>query len=154
MARRRWDPSLSAAENARLHLPALAQKYFETGRAVIEAGPSPATLHKFRLATKRFRYTLEMFSKYYGPRLDEFLERLRKIQDLLGSVNDDATTRTLMEGRLPGARRIRFERFLEARTRESVSAFHAFWKQTFDGPGEEERWVRHLAASPGAQRDE
>src|SRR5580692_6953009 len=59
--------SKSASENARSILPKMARRYFEAGRKAIEGKRPPGELHAFRLKTKRFRYTLELFSPLYGP---------------------------------------------------------------------------------------
>jgi len=54
-------------------------------------GPNPATpdLHRLRIAAKRFRYLLELFRSLYpeGP-VGDVLRDLRRLQDLLGGVQD------------------------------------------------------------------
>ncbi len=81
-------PAQSAAENARVVLPKMARKYFEAGRQAIEGKRPPEELHGFRLETKRFRYTLELFRPLYGPNLDRYLKALRELQGTLGKVSD------------------------------------------------------------------
>ena len=86
--RMKIKPAHSAAENARLVLPKMARKYFEAGRKAIEGKQPPEELHGFRLETKRFRYTLELFRPLYGPNLDRYLKALRELQGALGKVSD------------------------------------------------------------------
>src|SRR5271154_7497990 len=81
-------PSQSAEENARVVLPKMARKYFEAGRKAIEGKRPPDELHGFRLETKRFRYTLELFRPLYGPQMDRYLKALRELQGALGKVSD------------------------------------------------------------------
>jgi CHAD domain-containing protein len=101
---------------------------------------SASAFHKFRLKTKRFRYTLELFEPCYGPGLEERLKLLRHIQDLLGEINDCATTQKLV-----GAQPDRFWKFLERRMALRARALRMWWRQTFDGPGQESRWTNYLA---------
>ena len=73
-----WEGSKSVAWNAREKLPELARGFFETGRALAASHPSLQALHRFRLLTKRFRYTLELFRPCYGPVLDRRIEALKR----------------------------------------------------------------------------
>jgi CHAD domain-containing protein len=143
----RWDRSTSVGENARTRLPSLAQEYFGAGRTLMDGEPPAAALHRFRLKTKRFRYTLELFRVCYGPQIERYLAQLRKIQDWLGAINDSATTRRLVAGvmRRRSPEWNGFDRFLLARTRENVAEFQSYWKRIFDKPGEEQRLVRYLS---------
>src|SRR5580698_2381850 len=81
-------PAHTAADNARLVLPKMARKYFNAGRKAIEGKRPPDELHGFRLKTKQFRYTLELFRPVYGPNLDRYLKALRELQGALGKVSD------------------------------------------------------------------
>ena len=135
-----WDSSKSARENARLKLPPLAQAYFRAGRALVVTEPSNEVLHRFRIRTKRFRYTLELFRPCYGPWLDRRLEALRRMQDVLGEINDCVATRKLV-----GRRRQDFSRFLERRMTQKKSALRTYWRQTFDAAGKERWWADYLA---------
>jgi CHAD domain-containing protein len=149
----RWDRSASAAENAGAQLPPLVRTYFENGRKLIAENPPPDVLHKFRLETKRLRYTLELFRTCYGPQLERHLAELRKIQDWLGAISDYATTRELLGGRITrrSAAWQQIEDSLTARTREKLAEFRSYWRQTFDKSGQEERWVRYLSRVPRAK---
>src|SRR5688500_3767961 len=92
-ARFRWDLQTDVKENAHRELPRLARKYFKRGR-VASLEKRLDKLHEFRLMTKSFRYTLELFRDVYGARLDERIKKLRRLQDVLGRLNDVHVLRT------------------------------------------------------------
>ncbi len=53
---------------------------------------SAARLHRLRIAIKRFRYAADFFSGLYrGKAVQETLQRLSRLQDVLGALNDSAT---------------------------------------------------------------
>jgi CHAD domain-containing protein len=148
-----WDDAASAAANARAQLPALMTAYFEAGRKLLAKATSPEDLHRFRLRTKRTRYTLELFRLCYGPGLDQRLSAMRGIQTMLGEINDcDATrrllARSLSKRSLPLRR---LERFLGARSRRLATAFRKEWRESFDAPGREEWWTAYLGRGNGAK---
>ena len=64
-----WKRKQTLRDNLQQRLPALAVDYFEAGRAGLAEGTAWSDMHQFRLATKRFRYTLEIFESAYGPGL-------------------------------------------------------------------------------------
>lgn len=150
MAKRKrivWDDSATAAENARSKLPALMQSYFEEGRKLVNGDASSDGLHRFRLGTKRLRYTLEFFRPCYGPGFETRLGALRKVQDCLGEISDCTATRQLVAAILPvrTVERKQIERFLGGRAQGKAAQFRRHWQKAFDVPGEERRWRNYLA---------
>jgi len=135
-----WDASNSAEENAARRLPQLARAYFRAGQALFAAEATPESLHKFRLESKRFRYTLELFQPCYGPGLEERLAMLRNIQNLLGEINDCATT-----GKLVGQNQPSLSRFLERRMALKKRALRNYWFKVFAAEGQEARWTSYLS---------
>jgi CHAD domain-containing protein len=111
----RWDDRAGAAANARRELPRLAASYFARVRELLAEEPSPSKLHRLRLATKRLRYTLELFRPCYGPGLETRLAALRRVQQLLGEVNDSGAAGRLLSKSMSAAspQRARILRFLE-----------------------------------------
>ena len=99
MHKPKWDGTVTAAENARTMLPVLVESYFDSGRKLIARKHNAEKLHRFRLKTKQFRYTLEMFREVYGPNLESRLELLRPVQSALGDINDCAATLDLLDAR-------------------------------------------------------
>jgi CHAD domain-containing protein len=147
----RWDEPATAGENARLKLPALVERYFDDGRALAAGAASPDELHRFRLKTKRVRYTLEFFRAWYGPGLAGRLASIRKIQNFLGEISDCATALDAAQRTMPADSpdRNQVESYLDERSRQQTAAFRRYWRQVFDKPGEQRRWRNYLARAAG-----
>lgn len=143
----RWDDTATAAENARAKLPAMIERYFNEGRELAAGETSPGDLHKFRLKTKRVRYTIEFFSAWYGPGLAQRLASIRKLQNFLGEISDCATALALAERILPAnsPERRQAETWLAERSKKQAAAFRRYWRQVFDKSGEQRRWRNYLA---------
>lgn len=148
MAKRiHWDEGGSAGENARAQLPAIAGAYFKAGRKALRTAKTPPELHAFRLATKRWRYTLELFRACYGPSFEQRVEALKEVQTLLGDINDCAAGKRLAQSSLPGrsSHRRQVEQFLDARAVRLATEFRKHWREKFDADGQEDWWVGYLA---------
>ena len=89
---RDWKLDQSLDANLSRALPALVEEFFDSGQAAISAHASYQKLHQFRLQAKRFRYTLELFERFYGSEMPQGTEILKQLQDLLGAINDCAMT--------------------------------------------------------------
>jgi len=142
-----WREGETPAQNARRVLPKLAARYFAAVRALLATNPKPAELHALRLASKQFRYTLELFRPCYAAGLEERIAALRRVQDLLGECNDAVTALAVVEGalgRAPAQRR-QMRDWLCARAAEKAGAFREHWAGEFDAPGQEARWTQYLA---------
>ncbi len=146
--RMKLKPSQTASENARAVLPKMAKKYFAAGRQAVASKRPPEELHAFRLKTKRFRYTLELFRPVYGPNLDRYIKALRQLQSALGKVSDyEAIQRALAGDR-------ELEAHLERAVKGKTKDFRQKWR-AFDSDGELKRWRTYLAGEhsrPGAKR--
>ncbi len=66
---RDWKLDQSLEANLSRALPALAEEFFDSGTAALAAHASYQKLHQFRLQAKRFRYTLELFERFYGSEM-------------------------------------------------------------------------------------
>ena len=146
---REWAALLETAEDGKepdaAALPGLASEYFAQVRRVLKRDPSPADLHCARLATKRFRYTLELFRGSYGPGLEARMEALRRVQHLLGEVNDCVASRRLLSNiAVPFPLKKAVRDFLKQEARQRAAMFQKEWQEEFDGPGREEWWVTFL----------
>ncbi|MFN7933289.1 MAG: CHAD domain-containing protein [Bryobacteraceae bacterium] len=137
----RWEPETEVAENAGAVLPRMAEDYFRSGRKASKKKTTPEKLHEFRLRTKHFRYLLEFFAPLYGSKLAKPMESLRRIQTLLGELNDYAVTRRMMRDEPEAGRLMEHLDELEARRR---AEFRAYWREQFDADGEEEKWLAML----------
>jgi len=146
-----WNPRFGPAANARRQLPPLVRAYFAQVRASLAADPPPAQLHAIRLATKRLRYTLELFRPCYGPGLKTRLAALQSLQQILGEVNDCVAAEHLLTDLVPAsATRNRVARFLRDSAAAKALALRQGWRESFDAPGREQWWLRYLANGAGA----
>jgi CHAD domain-containing protein len=137
--------SASAAENARVVLPKMARKYFEAGREAIAGKRPPDELHGFRLDTKRFRYTLELFRPLYGPNLDRYLKALREMQGALGKVSDyQAIRRVLASDR-------EMKKQIDLALQGKLKDLRRRWR-AFDSAGQLKRWRAYLAREQSKPR--
>lgn len=93
-----------------------------------------------RLASKRFRYTLELFRPCYGPGMEDRLDALKKLQDALGDLNDAVASMDLLGGRTGK----KVEKFLSARAEEKAQEFRVHWTESFDAPKQEGVWLKFL----------
>lgn len=145
--KRKWDEAAGVAENARQRLPVMVAEYFRQGREILAENPEPARLHALRLATKRLRYTLELFRPCYGPGFRLRMAALRRVQQLLGEANDCASAAAVLRGVSRGRspQRLNFEQFLQQRGLAKVEEFRRDWNETFDLPGQERWWTGYLA---------
>ena len=137
-----WGPRTAPAMNARRQLPRLVAGYFAEARTLLQDVSQPAGLHRLRLISKRLRYTLELFRPCYTPALEERIDALKRVQDLLGEINDAVVTARLIED-MPGSVRVR--RCLEDLTARKAEEFRAEWSSRFDAPGCESWWIDFLA---------
>jgi CHAD domain-containing protein len=137
---RGWRPELKvrptaggAEDFAKTELPRMEDEWREAGDKAAKS-ESYATVHRFRILSKHYRYALEMF-----PGTEGRVEQLRRLQDRLGEINDCVVTRRLV-GRHVQAKKALSE-MLKARERE----FHALWKKL----REKKDGTLHLAARQG-----
>lgn len=133
-----WKRKAEAESNARRVLPAMALAYFAAGRRAAAESGDALGLHAFRLETKRFRYTLDLFGKLYGPSMAEWLGKLKPVQDALGQLNDCVAAKEAFGDDK------NFAEFLDRRAERKAREFRRTFQRRFDAAGEEESWVRYL----------
>jgi len=126
-------------------LPRMAQEFLERGNEAAGTKISPRELHHFRIASKKFRYTLELFASVYGRPLESSLESIRRAQELLGDINDCDTVRNLLS-QFKEADKV--TSWLKKRQRRRIEEFQRFWTDTFADGQELRRW-RALLSRPG-----
>jgi inorganic triphosphatase YgiF len=102
--------------------------------------------HKLRIELKRLRYTAEFFAPLFsGKEVKPFLERLSKLQDLFGTLNDAATAAHIL-------RRINEHAGVGGGPeRIEAAAFVDGWHQSQVGPTwdkAQKRWKRFIKAEP------
>jgi len=137
------------AKTAQRMLPHVAQQFFERGNESAKTEVSPGELHQFRIAAKKFRYTLELFTSVYGPPLNSSLEKIRHTQRLLGDINDCETVRTMLSQYKNSAE---VTAWLKKRQRRKSAEFQRYWMGTFAGDGEPRSWNALLSRPAGSIR--
>ena len=148
-----WNAEHSPPQNARKHLPALVREWFSAGRKSAQEGRSPREFHQFRLATKRLRYTLELFKTIYGRGLVARLKSLSEVQDLLGMANDYHVTALALRERMrfdPALQPV-FE-LLEKRAAEKRGEFRIHWVRMYAPALVEARWVNYFRRNAGGRK--
>ncbi|MCC6383441.1 MAG: CHAD domain-containing protein [Dehalococcoidia bacterium] len=139
-----WNLRTTAASNAKTRLPVLAREFFRSGDKLAAAGAGPEQAHRFRIAAKQFRYTLELFRTCYDQELEHRLGMLKAVQQCLGDLNDLVTVQNLAEGE-------QMKAALEVRIRAKIQEFHNLWAQQFDRKIQGS-WVRYLSGRAAAKK--
>jgi len=150
-----WAAGADVALNARTRLPKLVSAYFAEGRKLLDGDPAPAELHALRLASKRLRYTLELFRSCYGRGFNARMDALKAIQQMLGDINDTVAAQRTIEA-AAGARTpemARVTRLLRGRGRAKAAEFGKHWREVFDAPGRERWWIDYVGHKPGDRRN-
>jgi hypothetical protein len=70
------------------------------------------------------------------------VQALKRVQDLLGEINDAVASANLIEY-LPNS--VRMKRYLHERAAEKAAAFRTEWQEHFDARGQEAWWTGYLA---------
>ncbi|MEO8368580.1 MAG: CHAD domain-containing protein [Candidatus Solibacter sp.] len=140
----KWSSKYDAEANAKRQLPRIVAQFFAVTRRAIARKSWPRNLHRVRLASKKLRYTLELFHSIYPAALDARLDELKKLQDWLGDANDAAASRKLL-GVATLRRHAVLGEFLKQRADAQAAAFTHYWKETFDAKGQEKWWTDFLA---------
>ena len=94
------DARFSAASigaTARRIVPQMLAELFRLGKNAAREGASAKELHKFRIAAKDFRYTLDLLKPLDGTAsVSRLLVQLKGIQTVLGDINDCAAVRRML----------------------------------------------------------
>ncbi|HLX45799.1 MAG TPA: CHAD domain-containing protein [Bryobacteraceae bacterium] len=94
-------------------------------------------LHRLRIAAKKLRYALELLA----PRHDR-LEQMKRLQALLGDINDYETARRIVAEESGGKKLLAQ---LEDRQSKKIREFRRYWKSRFDGDDNARRWMADLS---------
>ena len=134
-------------DNARSMLPRMAKEFLALGHAVAGTKVPPEKLHQFRIASKKFRYSLELCAPLYGVNLKRWIERMKRVQNLLGDINDCST---LLE-MIPEQKEVRATRaWLKRRERRKIEDFRRWWQESYATPEVTRSWMRDLRNPPSA----
>jgi CHAD domain-containing protein len=135
------DARIAVEQTAHRILPRMAADFVDRGNAASESKVSPEKLHAFRLASKKFRYTLELFAPLYDAALNGWLESIKAIQTVLGDINDCATVAQMLAGyKGSGAT----ETWLKKRQRRKTEQFSKQWQEEFGDAAAVRNRIRSL----------
>jgi hypothetical protein len=81
------DPDAPVIDNARRVLAIRIAEFYSFGLIVPNPELSEA-LHDLRISAKRLRYTLELFRPQFGKAGERQIERVKSIQEILGTLHD------------------------------------------------------------------
>jgi CHAD domain-containing protein len=113
---------------ARRALDRIAKDFLKRGNEASSPEASPEGLHHFRIAVKKFRYTLEMFRPVFGSSLNPVVASVRRASALLGNINDCVTVAEMVVG-YKGGRQLADR--LKKRQHRKTEEFRKFWKEEF-----------------------
>ena len=147
----KWRGEETAAANARIFLPEVLLQYLKLGERLLTEGVHPRELHQLRLATKHFRYGIEMFEPLFGPKVSELLGILRESQQRLGEISDATASEAWLRGHKiqgnAGSRELLS--FLEQKAAKQSGEFAGFWRTHWGSPELRNRWVLYLRRYAG-----
>jgi len=95
------DPTASLATNARRVLAERVDKLFSFAPVIPDA-EATELLHDARIATKRLRYTLELFPAIFGTEGERAIAELQALQEALGRLHDHDVRIARIEEELAG----------------------------------------------------
>jgi CHAD domain-containing protein len=136
-----WKDNMTLRRNLQRRFPKIVREYFAAGRAALEPGKTWTEMHQFRLESKRFRYTLELFRPAYGPGLERQIEAVKKVQTFLGDINDCVVTSGMLEA-IPESEPVRAK--LAEKADQKTQRLRKYWVEEFDAAQAEERWIQYL----------
>jgi len=130
--------AISIDRSAQQILPPMLKEFLKRGNRAANGIAGAEALHAFRIATKKFRYSLEIFAALYGPPCQTALGKLKHIQDLLGENNDWATVERMLSRHPDGET---LTAWLQIKQRKSTEEFCRYWREEFGGPEHSRIWT-------------
>lgn len=98
---KKLDPDAPLGENARRILAVRVGECW-SWEPIIDDDHHIDLLHQLRISAKRLRYTLELFRDVFGETGERNIERIRRMQDVLGQLHDVIVRIALIEDELRG----------------------------------------------------
>lgn len=74
----------------------MAAEFLSLGKKAASPDTSAREVHRFRIASKKLRYTLELVEPFHGGELTRWLDRVKAVQSILGDANDCETVRRMV----------------------------------------------------------
>jgi len=133
-----------ASEIARGILPDMLKHHLRQGRHAACDDTPDKELHRFRIATKEIRYTLDLFTPLYGDGIGEVAEKLKKLQTHLGSIHDCVIARDLVKDAKSTAGKKDIARELEKRREKKTERFLRDYRLNFEDHEALRQWKKAL----------
>jgi CHAD domain-containing protein len=134
---------------ARKALPGEIGDFIERGSALAGHPTSKRALHAFRISAKRLRYSLEPFADLYGKDLGSRIAKVRRVQTVLGDLNDRVVSGRLLEEL--GAGDAIVHPFREA-AEKKIEQFQMTWGELFGKQNTSDEWVYLLEQVPATAK--
>jgi CHAD domain-containing protein len=138
-------------------LPDMVTEHFHRGEAAVGKKMPAHKIHRFRIAAKHFRYTLDFFAPLYAGSLPLLIDRLKDVQTLLGDINDCATARRIVKDEITDggddAVRSSVLSELKDRQRKKIKEFREQYTAEFSSASVLRQWqesVQRVGVQPGA----
>jgi len=122
-------------------LPKMAREFLELGSEAAESKAPPEKLHQFRIASKKFRYSLELFEPVYGAPVKWMIEEIKHAQNILGDVNDCVSASEIVLSYKDGHA---LTRWIQKRQARKMEEFRRWWPEKLGDPETGRLWVRQL----------
>ena len=121
---------------ADLSLPQIAARQFKNLRKAVKAlpaEPSDEELHAVRIKVKRARYAAELAEEEVGRPVSRFVDKAKKVQDILGEHQDavvaESRTRACLRGTRSRPAAWLRERLIKRQRARRQKARKVFWKR-------------------------
>ena len=144
-------PDKPVAWNFRKVVAPVVRAYFRRGDRLVRPATPTKRLHRFRIRTKRVRYVLELYQEPFPGAVGRALKQLRKLQQALGGLQDQAVVERRFHelasrARRPAARAelLAVAEHAARRQRELRGEFFRHWKR-LRAAGFEERLLARIA---------
>lgn len=122
-------------------LPGMAKDFFHAGNDLVATkAPAPA-VEDFRIACRKFRYTLELFAPIYSTKGSRWMERVRETQVLLGAIRDFRIVEELIS---PYKGADDLAGWLKKRQKKQRAEFRRYWRKEFGDPKSVREWIDSL----------
>jgi CHAD domain-containing protein len=118
----------AAHELAQRTLGRGAKDFLKQGNEASSPKASPKDLHRFRIASKKFRYALELFQPLYETSLRPAIESIKGASALLGDINDCVTVAAMVAD-YKGSNPLKDR--LKKRQDKKTEEFRKYWKEKF-----------------------
>ena len=149
--------AVPAAIMAKRLLPGMVAEHFHRGEAAIGKKMPAHKIHRFRIAAKNFRYTLDFFAPLYSGTLPLLIDRLKDVQSLLGDINDCATARRIVKDETAdGDDAVRKDVLsgLKDRQRKKIREFREQYTTEFSSATVLKQWQDSVRRIPTARKNQ